>query len=217
MASGDAILAHVVSQMEANVSFLQSHGYIAPADADAILSRLPAANGSALAVGSAAPLVRAKALWPYNESGTEKADLSFNEGDIIEIVTETNADWWTGRCKGREGIFPSNHVEKLPAQSASSPPPQTTRKPYKPFGAALHGYDAPPPVNAPAAPVHYQQAPPPPQMGATNSIGLQQDPGQAAKKKKFGKYGDTMAHSAAGGVGFGAGAAIGGGLVRAIF
>ncbi|SJL08813.1 uncharacterized protein ARMOST_12184 [Armillaria ostoyae] len=37
------------------------------------------------------------------------------------------------------------------------------------------------------------------------------------KKSKFGKYGNTMAHSAAGGVGFGAGAAIGGGLVRAIF
>ncbi|KAK0231899.1 hypothetical protein EDD85DRAFT_793560 [Armillaria nabsnona] len=51
----------------------------------------------------------------------------------------------------------------------------------------------------------------------TNSIGLQQDPGQDGKKSKFGKYGNTMAHSATGGVGFGASAAIGGGLVRAIF
>jgi len=219
MASSDDIVAHVVSQMEANVSFLQSHGYISPVDASVILARLPTTNGAAVSALSP-PVVRAKALWAYNESGVEKNDLSFSEGDIVEITEETNADWWTGKCKGREGIFPSNHVEKLAMDAAPAPAPATTqRKPYRPFGAALHGYDTPPP---PPVAVAAPSGPPPPPFGqgmapVTNSVGLQQDAGQEAKKKKFGKYGSTMANSAAGGVGFGAGAAIGGGLVRAIF
>lgn len=40
-------------------------------------------------------------------------DLTFRSGDIIQIVKEENADWWVGRLNGREGMFPSNHVEKL--------------------------------------------------------------------------------------------------------
>lgn len=47
--------------------------------------------------------------------------------------------------------------------------------------------------------------PPPPGQGV-NSIGLQEQNGREQKKSKFGEYGNTMAHSAAGGVGFGAGA-----------
>ncbi|PBK82445.1 hypothetical protein ARMGADRAFT_1019625 [Armillaria gallica] len=56
-------------------------------------------------------------------------------------------------------------------------------------------------------------ASPPPGAG-TNSVGPQQDPGQ---KSKFGNYGNMMVHSTTGGVGFGAAAAIGSGLVRVIF
>jgi len=161
---------------------------------------------------------RVKATWGYNEDGTESNDLVFSEGDVIEIVDETNADWWTGKCNGRQGLFPSSYVKKIeaPAASAYSPPPAWTpamsmpfvepnayqppqEKPaYKPFGAAYHGSDAPPPV------------------GGTNSVGLQ-EVNQEKKKSRFGKYGNTMAQSAAGGVGFGAGAAIGGGLINAIF
>ncbi|KAJ3477172.1 hypothetical protein NLI96_g10650 [Meripilus lineatus] len=71
------------------------------------------------------------------------------------------------------------------------------KAPYRPFGAA-YGNDAPPPN------------------------GLQQPhddnvQGKDKKKNKFGKLGGTMANAAAGGVGFGAGAAIGSGLVNAIF
>ena len=51
----------------------------------------------------------------------------------------------------------------------------STKKPYKPFGAALHGTDVPPPANS-----------------ATNSVGLQEAPGQEQKKSKFGKYGNTV-------------------------
>jgi len=76
----------------------------------------------------------------------------------------------------------------------------TTKKPYKPFGAAYHGLNSPPP----------------PDQGV-NDVGLQEKEGTEAKKDRFSQYKSTIAHSAAGGVGFGAGAAIGGGLVRAIF
>lgn len=50
-----------------------------------------------------------------------------------------------------------------------------------------------------------------------NRLGLKAPTADPEKKDKYGKLKSTMANSAAGGVGFGAGAAIGGGLVRAIF
>jgi LAS seventeen-binding protein 1/2 len=52
---------------------------------------------------------------------------------------------------------------------------------------------------------HGADTPPPSVSGETNSVGLQQDPAQEAKKSKFSGMKNTMAHSAAGGVGFGAG------------
>lgn len=60
----------------------------------------------------------------------------------------------------------------------------------------------------PGPPVQYQQAGP-----------VQGAPPQEEEKKKgkFGKYGSMMAGSAAGGLGFGAGAAVGSGLINAIF
>ena len=43
---------------------------------------------------------------------------------MIEIISELNPDWWTGRFKGREGLLPSNHVQKLTkATPLTSPPP----------------------------------------------------------------------------------------------
>jgi len=234
-----ALLAHVVSQVQQNVEFLVSQNYISDADASAFLSKLPNSNSNA-GINQLAPqvqvmptndivpplrrgvppphpslrTVQARALWAYNENGQDTDDLSFSAGDIIEIVAETNDAWWMGKVNGKQALFPSNYVEKIDASTTGSTPTppdynpagssfapsQTNEKPmYRPFGAAHHGKDTPP------------------ANGEVNSIGLQQDPGQAQKKGKYGKFGNTMAHSAAGGVGFGAGAAIGGGLVRAIF
>jgi len=78
-----------------------------------------------------------------------------------------------GRVKGRQALFPSAYVEKLP--QAGVPPINPSKSPYKPFGAAMHGVDVPPPVG-----------------GGMNSVGLQQAPGQEEKKTKFGKYGNTV-------------------------
>ncbi|CAG8717653.1 3183_t:CDS:2, partial [Cetraspora pellucida] len=42
----------------------------------------------------------------YDFTGEQDGDLSFRKGDIIIITkkTESNNEWWTGRCKGVEGI-----------------------------------------------------------------------------------------------------------------
>lgn len=98
---------------------------------------------------------------------------------MIEIISEENEDWWKGRCNGREALFPSSYVEKIesqPQQRTLPPPFEKTDKPaYRPFMASHHGADAPPPSGT-----------------DVNSVGLQQAPGQEAKKDKFGKYKGTV-------------------------
>ncbi|CAE7097806.1 unnamed protein product [Rhizoctonia solani] len=134
-----------------------------------------------------------KALWDYNLDGLLKDDLSFRTGDVIQIVKEDNADWWTGRLNGREGMFPVNHVERV--SNTPSYGYDEKQQPSQP-----HQHYAPPP--GPTGPtVVYQQvqAAPPPEEG------------------KKSKYGSQFKTAAVGGAGFGVGAAIGGGLINAIF
>ncbi|KAK0190044.1 SH3-domain-containing protein [Armillaria mellea] len=216
------LLTHIASQTTSNIDFLVANGYVTQAEVAGLQRKLSSLQASStphphLLHPPPAP-VQAKALWAYNLDASDPDDLSFAAGDIITIVEETNADWWLGEHNGCRALFPANYVEKIatPAPAPASralppvyvpptggravPPAPSEKREYKPFMAAHSGANAPPP----------------PGVG-TNSVGLQQDPGQDGKKSKYGKYGNTMAHSAAGGVGFGAGAAIGGGLVRAIF
>ncbi|KAG5642559.1 hypothetical protein DXG03_002546 [Asterophora parasitica] len=238
-----ALLAHIVSQVESNVNFLVSHNHLSRADANTFLAKLPTPNSSiATANSSLASRVRnmavstpintptppaapprpaatqqARALWPYNENGQDSDDLSFAAGDIIDILEETNADWWMGRVHGKQALFPSSYVEKIrsappaptpystaptytPTSANPAPAGATTsgKTPYRPFGAAMHGVNNPPPAGA-----------------GVNSVGLQEAPGTEEKKSRFGKYGDTVRCSI---LPFPVqGAAIGGGLVRAIF
>ena len=118
--------------------------------------------------------------------------MSFRAGDIIDIVSETNEDWWTGRLannpNAREGLFPSNYVEKL--ASPPSVPPVPIREPTpRPISNASNASSfvgtpgiqhsrfpihAPPPappyahspnnsspwINRPPAPPHVHGAPP---------------------------------------------------------
>ncbi|CAE6426916.1 hypothetical protein ACGC1H_002896 [Rhizoctonia solani] len=141
-----------------------------------------------------------KAMWDYNLDGLLKDDLSFRAGDIIQIVKEDNADWWTGRLNGRDGMFPVNHVEKLP----NAPPyGQSYGYDEKQQHLQPHQHYAPPP----GPPATYQQGGP-----------VQAAPPTEEKKKSgLGKYKALAATSAIGGVGFGAGSAVGSGLINAIF
>ncbi|KAJ6570226.1 SH3 domain-containing protein [Mycena vulgaris] len=266
-----ALLAHIVSQTRQNVEFLISQRHISAADGRDILARLPSAPGSIIALEQQtqnllitppptalpspsypqppapqqAQTVHAKALWSYNE-GQNPNDLSFRAGDTIEIVAETNLDWWTGRHNGRQGLFPSNYVEKLPPPAP--PSPYQTRDSY-PSNPAMPSFPNQPPYQSPtvySAPGYqpppiggyqpmYQQTPPGPQQmgGQYNSYSYgppppvaqppqvpvpAAPPDQPPKKGKFGgNLGNTLAQSAVGGVGFGAGSAVGSGIINAIF
>ncbi|KAK0439174.1 hypothetical protein EV421DRAFT_1713628 [Armillaria borealis] len=146
-----------------------------------------------------------EALWAYNLDASDPDDFSFRRRDQRRL--------WLREHNGCKGPLPCELCREIapasrtlppaygpPAGGRSVPPAPSEKKEYEPFMAAHSNANAPPPPGA-----------------GTNSVGLQQDPGKDGKKSKFGKNGNTMAHSAAGSVGFGAGAAIGGGLVRAIF
>ncbi|XP_068131635.1 unconventional myosin-Ie [Hyperolius riggenbachi] len=52
-----------------------------------------------------------KALYAYDAQDTD--ELSFNANDIIEIIKEDNSGWWTGRLRGKQGLFPNNYVTKI--------------------------------------------------------------------------------------------------------
>lgn len=56
------------------------------------------------------PCRQENAVALYDFAGEQTGDLPFKKGDII-IVSKKDGDWWTGTCKGREGIFPSNYVQ----------------------------------------------------------------------------------------------------------
>ncbi|KAJ8305020.1 hypothetical protein KUTeg_018603 [Tegillarca granosa] len=56
-------------------------------------------------------LPQCKCLYAYDAQDTD--ELSFNEGDVIQIVKEDPAGWWTGKLRGKQGLFPANYVEKI--------------------------------------------------------------------------------------------------------
>jgi LAS seventeen-binding protein 1/2 len=110
MSDSDVLLRHLTERVRADVNVLVQLGHISQPQATDFLNSLPGSSSTmpvpsrrlATAPPPALKFARAKALWAYNEQGTEP-DLSFSAGDIVEIVSKTNDDWWTGRVNGREG------------------------------------------------------------------------------------------------------------------
>lgn len=63
------------------------------------------------------------ALYDYDACTDE--DLSFKKGDLLEIINDTQGDWWFARSKSAvaksgggggvkvEGYIPSNYVAKV--------------------------------------------------------------------------------------------------------
>ena len=53
------------------------------------------------------------ALYDYDARTDE--DLSFKKGEHLEIINDTQGDWWLARSKAtkQEGYIPSNYVAKL--------------------------------------------------------------------------------------------------------
>ncbi|KAH7912784.1 hypothetical protein BJ138DRAFT_1099966 [Hygrophoropsis aurantiaca] len=259
MNESSALFAHIIAQTRENIQLLLTHRQISEADGRDILSRLPVGGRNSIealtqntqrltmspapstggrSVSSTIPRpVEARALWDW--SSEDPNDVSFRAGDTIEIISETNEDWWTGRYKGKQGLFPSNYVEKIKRAPSPLSFPDFPRAP-SPYGSQYGDRHYPPPGPHPP---HYQPVPGPPQPqyqppsgppggyqgppqsnaynpyigSGPNNTSTQPYTQQPPKKSKFGGLGNTMAQSAAGGVGFGAGSAVGSGIINSIF
>lgn len=78
-------------------------------------SHLTVSNGQANSAQSmnGASLKIFVALYDY-EARTDE-DLSFKKGDQLEIINDTQGDWWYARSRatGQCGYIPSNYVAKL--------------------------------------------------------------------------------------------------------
>lgn len=74
------------------------------------LSALPSLPDSE---GSASTSKIFVALYDYDARTDE--DLSFRKGEHLEILNDTQGDWWFARSKAtkQEGYIPSNYVAKL--------------------------------------------------------------------------------------------------------
>ncbi|CAH0021749.1 unnamed protein product [Clonostachys rhizophaga] len=48
----------------------------------------------------------------YDYAAQADGDLSFQTGDVIEIIqrTQNENEWWSGKLKGKQGQFPGNYV-----------------------------------------------------------------------------------------------------------
>lgn len=57
------------------------------------------------------PLKQCQALYDYDAQDTD--ELSFQVGDLIDIISEEPSGWWRGRLRGREGVFPNNYIQKI--------------------------------------------------------------------------------------------------------
>jgi len=71
-------------------------------------------------------LQTAVVLFDYRSQAPDELDLK--EGDVLEIVSKDASGWWTGRFKGRQGLFPGNYVKEQ-----ASGPGKLDRANY-PFG-----------------------------------------------------------------------------------
>lgn len=72
-------------------------------------------TSSASSVASSTPAAATQqgekyvALYDYN--GQYEDELSFKEGDVLNVVNKEEADWWRGVLNDKEGVFPANYVE----------------------------------------------------------------------------------------------------------
>ncbi|PWN26071.1 hypothetical protein BDZ90DRAFT_233656 [Jaminaea rosea] len=57
-----------------------------------------------------------RALYTY--TATDKSSLSFERGDIIEVLTQLPTGWWDGILCDQRGWFPSNYVETIDEETA---------------------------------------------------------------------------------------------------
>ena len=55
--------------------------------------------------------VNVKALYGY--TADDETELTFQEGDIMIVTAEDDSGWWYAEKEGRQGVIPSNYIEKV--------------------------------------------------------------------------------------------------------
>lgn len=99
-------IAKTVISSAANTN--NSHGSASP------LNQSPQHKTDTISEASTlGPLKVFVALYDYDARTDE--DLSFRKGEQLEIINDTQGDWWYARSKStkKEGYIPSNYVAKL--------------------------------------------------------------------------------------------------------
>ncbi|XP_020788842.2 GRB2-related adapter protein 2a isoform X1 [Boleophthalmus pectinirostris] len=56
-------------------------------------------------------MIQVRAL--YDFTAEEGDELEFRAGDIIEVLDRNDPSWWTGKLRGKTGLFPANYTEQL--------------------------------------------------------------------------------------------------------
>nr|CAD7455482.1 unnamed protein product [Timema tahoe] len=112
-------------------------------------------------------------LYPYHS--VESGDLSFQQGEVV-LVVKKEGDWWTGIIGDRQGIFPSNYVQKAEIETpipAEEVVPNVVELVVKEEVAEL--VETPPvavqahPVAVQAQPLQQEQPPPPSPLPAAKT------------------------------------------------
>ncbi|XP_053139950.1 CD2-associated protein isoform X2 [Hemicordylus capensis] len=72
-----------------------------------------------------------KTLYAYE--GSNEDELSFKEGDIIQIISKDigEAGWWKGELNGKEGVFPDNFAIQINEMNKDFPKPKKPPPPVK--------------------------------------------------------------------------------------
>ncbi|KAG8904662.1 hypothetical protein FRB99_001382 [Tulasnella sp. 403] len=183
-----------------------------------------------------------RASWDYNVDLSEPNDLMFRKGDIIEITEDNigspSEPTSTGGLAFAEVVLDSSRaimsIEYLSfnttyigspydphlfstAPDGGTPPPSqqgsSTLYEKSRFPNQMPGQMHPPPQQ-PQPGMQPGFAPPPDPNAGMNQMQQPQDP---ERKGKMGKLGSKVGNAMVTGFGFGAGAAVGGGIVDAIF
>ncbi|KAM7387392.1 hypothetical protein PAMA_009828 [Pampus argenteus] len=71
----------------------------------------PRRTSETLPLPQRASTMQVKAL--YDFIAEEDDELGFGAGDIIEVLDHSDQSWWTGRLRGKSGLFPANYTIQL--------------------------------------------------------------------------------------------------------
>ncbi|KAL7980312.1 hypothetical protein Chor_014641 [Crotalus horridus] len=101
-----------VSQQPSSLDFLKVPEQGAAGACRLMTSRPTPAGGRPKPQPQPKPQVpQCRALYAYDAQDTD--ELSFNANDVIDLIREDPSGWWTGRLRGKQGLFPNNYVTKV--------------------------------------------------------------------------------------------------------